>query len=362
MKKVTKLDKRYEDIEKSFGTLSEEQVKKELKNLTKELEGKKDTLERMDANSEKRKELEKNIKDIENKINNIKGYTKNKTQIKKIRDYKSLLEEKLKQTSNVKTSIEKDLENFKKELSNVEKQLKDEKYTMTLDQYQYNDLLSNRENLKKEIEKLTIDGKKATDRIVELQAKIGKCNLAWKTLFVNKDWDEIQRRAMSDQERFTRKTDEKHPSLKNDNKEEEQKDEKSSIGAYDEEQMNKDVGNFVTQVKDEIKEENLPAPVSRWNKIKNFFRQITNKVKSVFGRKEEQESEKPENEVKDKPENEVKEKSGNEVRDKFLESLRQYADEEYKQQVKQEKEKAYIEAHKAQPKEEKDKTTEEVEK
>ena len=352
MKKVTKLDRRYEDIEKSFGALSEEQVKKELENLAKELEGKKATLERMDTNSEKRKELEKNIKDIENRITNIKGYTKNKTQIKKIRDYKSSLEGKLKQTSNAKTSIEKDLKTFKQELEKVEKQLKDEKYTMTLDQYQYNDLLSKRENLKNKIEELTIDGKKVADRIVELQAKIGKCNLAWKTLFVNKDWDEIQRRAMSDKERFTRKTDEKHPPLKNDKKKEEQKGENSSREAYDEEQMKKDVGDFVTQVKDgdKGKEENLPAPVSRWDKIKNFFRKIPNKVKSLFGKKEEQ-----------KPD-ELKEKSGNEVRDKFLESLRQYADEEYKQQVRKEKEKAYIEAHKAKPKAEKVKDTEEVEK
>ena len=49
---------------------------------------------------------------------------------------------------------------------------------------------------------------KAQAKAKDLEAKIGKCNLAWRTLFTNKTWDDIQLRAKQTKGRFTRRKDE----------------------------------------------------------------------------------------------------------------------------------------------------------
>lgn len=345
MKKLTKLDKTYEEIDKTYGEATEEQMQEAIENLKKEIDGKKDTLA-ITEEGEKGDALKANIEALEKRLNNLKGYSKNKVQIERIKQYRGTLEQKLQVEIEKKETHKNNLKTLVPELEEVIKKLKDEKYTMTLDQYEYNSLLEKRETLFKAV-KDNRDGQElSSKRIMELKAKIGKCNLAWKTLFVNKDWDEIQRRAMSDEKRFTRRVDEKNPPIKGDNEERTT----SKIDRNDFDNIEREVAESARRMMEE--EENKkakengdssapPAPISRWTKIKNFFRSIPSRLKATFG-KEDKSSE---------SEKDNSQESKTEARDQFLEGLRQYADTEYRQQVRQKKEKAYMEAHKVKPEE-----------
>lgn len=272
-------------------------------------------------------------------MNNLEGYSKNKDQIHKIQKYKGTLQQKLTQVMDTEKKTSDKLKELMPKLKDVEKKLKDEKYTMSLEQEEYNDLLQQNDDLKKAVEENTTENKKSKERIIELKGKIGKCDLAWKTLFANKDWDEIQLRAANDKERFTRKVDEKNPPIKPKLKEN-----------NEEEIIKKQVGDFVDKVKQEESENNLPVKLSRWDKIKNFLRHPIKSMKEKLNR---------DNEEDKNPEQ--KDKVTTKQRDEFIEGLRQYADEEYKKQVRKEKDEQYRETHKVKPKEEKDtKETEET--
>ena len=333
MKKLTKLDKIYEDIDQTYGQATEEQMQETLENLEKELNGKKEALARLqEQGSDKTEGLEKDIENLGKRVRNIEGYAKNKGQIKKIQQYRDNLEQKLFLEINKKDTHTNNLKSLVPEFEEVYKKLKDEKYTMELDQYEYNKLVERKEALSAEIKANREGLFIAKKRITELNAKIGKCNLAWKTLFVNKDWDEIQRRATSDEKRFTRKVNEKSFVLA---------DGKIDTGRpistgkdikYNDELLSKKIGENVSQM---LEEKNLPAKVSRWTKIKNFFKCIPGKLKAMFGKEPEE------------LENVEKDSTNPKTRDQFLEGLRQYADEDYRKQVKQEKEKQYVEAHMA---------------
>jgi len=343
MKKVTKLESMYDEIDKKYRDATPEQMEEAIKKLQEELEKNKGILAKMEtAPAEKKEPFERSVKDLEKRITNMKGYSKYKGQIHKIQDYKAKLTSKQQEEKAKKAQCEETLKKAFPELQEVVKLLKDEKYTMELDQDQYNGLLQKRVDLLKKVEE-SRDGKYlAEKRITELQAKISKCDLAWKTLFVDKDWEEIQKRALSDKKRFTRKVDEKHPPLK-EAKAQKMSKEESAIDEETREEIAQNVKGIMEEQKAEKAkgEENLPAPVSKWAKFKNWFRNIPKRIKAAFdGTEKQEEQEEQKNDKKDE-------------RDQFLEGLRKYADEDYKIKVNKEKEKAYVEAHKAKPEEEK---------
>lgn len=338
MGRVTKLERVYDEIDKEYNSATPEKMEEAIKDLKEKREKKKSILEKMkNAPEDKKEPFEKEIKDLDKKITNMEGYSKNKVQIEKVRKYQELLLGKLAKEVYNKSMANAKIERKTPELKEVLNKLKDEKYTMSLDGDQYNALLQKREDLKKELKENKVASDMASKRITELMSKIGKCDLAWKTLFVNKDWDEIQRRALSDKKRLTRKTDAKNPPLNPAKTGKEVN--KGSLLNEPEKQKNND---------EKVEEEKqLPAKVSKWSKFKNWFRNIPNKFKETFGIK------KKENEEKAETKDEGGEKSStNNSRDEFLEGLRQYADEEYRKQVKEEKEKTYIEVHKQKDSEE----------
>lgn len=364
MGKVKKLDRIYEDIEKTYGQASEEEMKKAIENLQKEIDGKKSALGNLkEDEAEKKEQLEKNVETLEKRLENMKGYSKNRTQIAKIKEYKASLENKLSEQLKSKEKSDKDLKSSNAKLTDILKRLKDEKYTMSLDQHAYNDLQVEKERLEKEIKDLK-DNKIAIDkRITDLRAKIGKCDLAWKTLFVNKDWDEIQRRAESDKVKYTRKVDEKNPPVKGD------KAEKDKDHTTDETEIDPDVKGKLDQVFEEVdrenaskekddkteentdkeKESNLPATVTKWGKFKNFFiGLVTRPFRKENKNQKLKENSDKEQEPKQSTDKEQQPKETK--RDAFLEGLRQYADEEYKNQVRNEKEERINEVHKIQNK------------
>lgn len=80
---------------------------------------------------------EKKKKDLEkknNRLKNLEGYSKNKTQISKIIDYRGRLEAKLANVIAVKDDSKKAYAEAKKEFVEASKLLKDENKTMEMDQ------------------------------------------------------------------------------------------------------------------------------------------------------------------------------------------------------------------------------------
>lgn len=305
------LDKAYEEIDAKYKDMSEEDMKKEMETLKKEITGKEKALKNLDG--EAREKMKKDLEKKNNRLKNLEGYSKNKTQISKIIDYRGRLEAKLANVIAVKDDSKKAYAEAKKEFVEASKLLKDENKTMEMDQNEYNDLLTKKENAEKEMKSQKEIFEKAQAKAKDLEAKIGKCNLAWRTLFTNKTWDDIQLRAKQTKGRFTRKKDEKII--------------EESIEIEDEEQKEK---------------KNLPAKVTTWTKIKNFFKSIPAKIKEKFGKEDVMEEEKP-----------TKQKSTKQQKDDFLDALRQNVDVDYREAVKKAKEQKYIDQHKAKSKEEK---------
>lgn len=320
------LDKAYEEFDAKYKDMSEEDMKKEMETLKKEITGKEKALENLDG--EAREKMKKDLEKKNNRLKNLEGYSKNKTQISKIIDYRGRLEAKLANVIAVKDDSKKAYAEAKKEFVEASKLLKDENKTMEMDQNEYNDLLTKKENAEKEMKSQKEIFEKAQAKAKDLEAKIGKCNLAWRTLFTNKTWDDIQLRAKQTKGRFTRK------------KDEEIIEEPIEI---EDKEIKEQIGKNVRKIQEEQKEKkNLPAKVTTWTKIKNFFKSIPAKIKEKFGKEDVMEEEKP-----------TKQKSTKQQKADFLDALRQNVDVDYREAVKKAKEQKYIDQHKAKSKEEK---------
>ena len=316
-----------------------EKMQEEVKNIQKQIAGMEASEKGLD--DETRERLEKEIDKKSKKINNLEGYRKNKTQITKIIEYRGILEGKLSETITARDDSKKAYGEAKKELEEVNKILKDEKKTMEMEQDEYNDLQIRKEEAEKELKTQREIFEKSKIKIEDLKTKIGKCNLAWRTLFANKTWDDIQLRAAESKGRYTRKVEDEER-LEEGPESVRQEVEDQEIQA----QIAETVRRIQQSQKQERKGENLPAKVTTWTKIKNFFKSIPEKFRETFGKVE------PENgEAKgSKP---VRTKTATEQqKDAFLESLRQHVDAEYRKEVREAKEQEYIDKHKAKEQEE----------
>ena len=354
MGKMRKLDRLYEEFERDYSGKSEEEMAKIISDLEKEVAGKESALAGLEG--DKKENLSKDIEQGKKRLENLKGYTKNKTQIEKIRVYRDSLVTKLGKEKSIK---EKSCELEKKaeeDLIKVSKKLADEKYTMTLDQDEYNGLLEEKARLEKEMKEQSAIYMKSSKRVTELQSKISKCNMAWKTLFVNKDWDEIHRIALQPDTRFTRKIDgEKAQPLS---------DKKQPVMSKEDEELKKQLSANVTKILEEEhakraeaeKEEGKETTKALVEKKDNWFKRMWNKIVTwVNGDKKE--DKKTENVTEEKPIEKIEEEkpveeektTTQQERDAFLEGLRQHIDPEYRKTVREGKEAAYIEAHKVQP-------------
>lgn len=338
--KERKLDKLYTEFEKDYSGKSKEEMDKIISDLEKEIAGKESSLEGKEG--EEKENLSKDIESKKKRIENLKGYSKNKEQIEGIRKYKNSLEGKLKTVQKTLADDKKELKVEEKALKEINKKLSDENYTMSLDQNQYNSLLEEKAKRTSEVEKLSKEICTASDRVEDLKAKISKCNLAWKTLFVNKDWDEIQRIATTDQKRFTRKIDEKNEPISEKKKASPEKMVNAIL-----ENVQQKMGKDVEKIQAES-ESKAVVPVKK----ESFWKKAWNKFKQ-FIRGDYQENA-PTKDAETGKEN--KEESTKSDRDAFLEGLRQHVDKEYSKEVKTKEEERKIEAHKAQSKTEKPQT------
>ena len=376
-----KLEEMYQEIDSKYSKLSENEIKELIavgearaEGSNEEVDKLKETIKTkeqliaalMDKESSPRiqkaiADAEMELKEAQGKLTeherqqnlfkkgqvNLKAYSKNKAQIQQIRAIKANMEKKLPAEIKKRDESEAKIKTAETELKEVLKTLSDEKLTMNMMGDEYNNLQIKKESLEKELKEQTEIYKKSKERILELEAKIGKCDLAWKTLFTGKTWDDIQRRALDPNRKFTRKVDE-NSKLKPENA----KGKKLSP----EEQMKADIAKTVDDVQKEQQENNgkdkgegegksdLPAPTPkhpRWEKFKNFFKNAGRKIKEIFvGEDETKEPDysKMDNIPADK-------------RDQFLEELRKHVDKEYGKEVREQKEAKYMEQHQAKPKE-----------
>lgn len=324
------LDKAYEEIDAKYKNMSEENMKKEMETLTKEISGKEKALENLKG--EAKEKMEEDLKKKNNRLKNLEGYSKNKTQISKIIEYRGHLEEKLANTITVKNDSKKAYNKAKKEFEETSKLLKDEKKTMKMGQDEYTDLQIKKENAEKEMKAQKEAFEKAQAKIKDLESKIGKCNLAWRTLFANKTWDDIQLRATDTKTRYSRKAEEKIEEPVKEDKEIKEQIGKNVRAIQQEQKENKQDKN----------EKNLPVKVTTWTKIKNFFKSVPAKLKETFGKEDIVEAKQS-----------GKERTTAQQKDEFLESLRQNVDIDYRKAVRKAKEQQYIDQHKAKSQEEK---------
>ena len=374
-RKNDKLETMYQNIDLKFKDASEEEIKEEIargnlqieennneieklketiktkQQLIEVLEGKEesetspriqkaieDASKELEEAQNKLKDYELKISEIKNGETNLIAYSKNKNQIKQIRTFKESIAKKLPVEIAKRDDSKAKMEAAEESLRDANTKLANEKLTMEMDQYEYNALLEQKAQAEKDVKEQTEIYKKAKDRILELQTKIGKCDLAWKTLFAGKSWDEIQRRALDPNTKFTRHIDE-----------DTKLNRKSGIK---EDKLINNIAKTVDEVRNEQEDQitndenaDLPVPTSkhpRWEKFKNFFKNAGRKLKELFVGEEPEQEEVDISEMKNIPQ---------EKRDQFLEELRRHVDKEYGKEIRDQKEAMYAEQHKAKAKE-----------
>lgn len=374
-RKNDKLETMYQNIDLKFKDASEEEIREEIargnlqieennneieklketiktkQQLIEALEGKdesetspriqkaiEDASKELEEAQNKLKDYELKILEIKNGETNLISYSKNKNQIKQIRTFKESIAKKLPVEIAKRDDSKAKMEAAEESLRDANAKLANEKLTMEMDQYEYNALLEQKAQAEKDVKEQTEIYKKAKDRILELQTKIGKCDLAWKTLFTGKSWDEIQRRALDPNTKFTRHIDE-----------DTKLNRKSGIK---EDKLINNIAKTVDEVRNEQEEQitndenaDLPVPTSkhpRWEKFKNFFKNAGRKLKELFVGEEPEQEEVDISEMKNIPQ---------EKRDQFLEELRRHVDKEYGKEIRDQKEAMYTEQHKAKAKE-----------
>lgn len=374
-RKNDKLETMYQNIDLKFKDASEEEIREEIargnlqieennneieklketiktkQQLIEALEGKdesetspriqkaiEDASKELEEAQNKLKDYELKILEIKNGETNLISYSKNKNQIKQIRTFKESIAKKLPVEIAKRDDSKAKMEAAEESLRDANAKLANEKLTMEMDQYEYNALLEQKAQAEKDVKEQTEIYKKAKDRILELQTKIGKCDLAWKTLFTGKSWDEIQRRALDPNTKFTRHIDE-----------DTKLNRKSGIK---EDKLINNIAKTVDEVRNEQEDQitndenaDLPVPTSkhpRWEKFKNFFKNAGRKLKELFVGEEPEQEEVDISEMKNIPQ---------EKRDQFLEELRRHVDKEYGKEIRDQKEAMYAEQHKAKAKE-----------
>ena len=374
-RKSDKLETMYQNIDLKFKDASEEEIREEIargnlqieennneieklketiktkQQLIEALEGKdesetspriqkaiEDASKELEEAQNKLKDYELKISEIKNGETNLIAYSKNKNQIKQIRTFKESIAKKLPVEIAKRDDSKAKMEAAEESLRDANTKLANEKLTMEMDQYEYNALLEQKAQAEKDVKEQTEIYKKAKDRILELQTKIGKCDLAWKTLFTGKSWDEIQRRALDPNTKFTRHIDE-----------DTKLNRKSGIK---EDKLINNIAKTVDEVRNEQEDQitndenaDLPVPTSkhpRWEKFKNFFKNAGRKLKELFVGEEPEQGKVDVSEMKNIPQ---------EKRDQFLEELRRHVDKEYGKKIRDQKEAMYAEQHKAKAKE-----------
>ena len=312
---MRKLDIAYQEISTKYAA-EPQNLEKDMKDLDGKLAEKKELLSKLSATAPANlvNDTKKEIADLEVRANNLHGYSKYKDQIASIQKVKGNIQKRIQADQKIRNQLETEVNQLRKDLLDVNQKASNEEYLKTLTNAEYEELFKNKAEYERQ---LPIKEKRLQEleaKIIRQSGEVSKCDLAWRTLFANKDWNEIQTRAMSDK-RFNRTINEKNIPIKEVEQQLPSIKEASKLSKVT--QAAKKVIGIEEVDEDEPEElkEYLPAKVTVWTRIKNFFRNIKDKV---TGKNKEVEIE--------------KQPVKKEERDEFLEGLRRYADKGYTQE------------------------------
>ena len=329
-----------ESLKQQIGGLENkvEKVSAKIENLSAEIEelkksDKEEDKKALEAKSAQKESLSKVLEDakkerdeqkpkLEKQLNRVQGFEKNKEQIARIKQIKSDLRSKklhleweirhneklISELEDKLNEIDEDV-NTKLVISELEKMEKtDVKEFYAEDFTRLDELRDEKAKIDKEkaginsqITSLKNTNKDLGHRIDTLNTEIAKCDLAWKNLFANKTWDEIEAKSMDG--RFTKKEEKakqeepekeeasagKEPSKEEPKQEKAPAAEKPTVEDIDKpvEPMWTDLQSEEEAKKEEAeqaaKENNEKALVktSRWSKLWNAIKHPIQTIKAV---------------------------------------------------------------------------------
>ena len=268
--------------------------KEEDKKALEAKKARKESLNKALENAKKEREEQK--PKLEKQLNRVQGFEKNKAQIERIKQIKNDLgnkkihleyevsynENAISELEEQVTEIDKD-ENAKSVIAELEKMKKSDVKNFDVDdirkldelEAKKSDIDEKKAGIKAKIDSLKNANKDLEHKIDTLNTEIAKCDFAWKNLFANKTWDEIEAKSMDG--RFTKK-EEKAPAA-----------EKPTVEDIDKpvEPMWTDLQSEEEAKKEEAeqaaKENNEKALVktSRWSKLWNAIKHPIQTIKAA---------------------------------------------------------------------------------
>ena len=294
--------------------------KEEDKKALEAKKARKESLNKALENAKKERDEQK--PKLEKQLNRVQGFEKNKAQIERIKQIKNDLgnkkmhleyevsynEKKISELEEQVTEIDKD-ENAKSVIAELEKMKKSDVKNFDVDdirkldelEAKKSDIDEKKAGIKAKIDSLKNANKDLEHKIDTLNTEIAKCDFAWKNLFANKTWDEIEAKSMDG--RFTKKEEKakqeepekEEASAGKEPSKEEPKQEKAPVAEKPTvEDIDKPVEPMWTDLQSEeeakkeeaeqaAKENNEKALVktSRWSKLWNAIKHPIQTIKAV---------------------------------------------------------------------------------
>lgn len=294
--------------------------KEEDKKALEAKKARKESLNKALENAKKERDEQK--PKLEKQLNRVQGFEKNKAQIERIKQIKNDLgnkkmhleyevsynEKKISELEEQVTEIDKD-ENAKSVIAELEKMQKSDVKNFDVDdikkldelEAKKSDIDEKKAGIKAKIDSLKNANKDLEHKIDTLNTEIAKCDFAWKNLFANKTWDEIEAKSMDG--RFTKKEEKakqeepekEEASAGKEPSKEEPKQEKAPVAEKPTvEDIDKPVEPMWTDLQSEeeakkeeaeqaAKENNEKALVktSRWSKLWNAIKHPIQTIKAV---------------------------------------------------------------------------------
>lgn len=325
------LEQKYNEYNSRYAGKSKEEMEQTIKNLSDQITEKNNLLKKT-KNKEEKERIQTIINKIEKEKVNMSGYNKNKDKIEKIRNYKSRLNEKLVPLKQEKADLEKSLNSFieseKYDLQYIDGILNDNEKSKNLTNEQYNNLVIEKQEIDAEKQKIQNKIDQVQKRIESISMATSKCDMAWRSLFTDKNWDEINLRAIKDKKYIRNKA--KTNNIND-------IDNKKTVNKEEIENSPKQIKVNENTIEQENSEEKSLTRINEFEQKHPILFKIINKIKQVGSSIKEFFS----NDSLEEEKKEVVENSSKEDRDAFIEELRRHIEND-----KSDKEKEYIEKHK----------------
>lgn len=294
--------------------------KEEDKKALEAKKARKESLNKALENAKKERDEQKTK--LEKQLNRVQGFEKNRAQIERVRQIKNDLgnkkihleyevsynEKKISELEEQVTEIDKD-ENTKSVIAELEKMQKSDVKNFDVDdikkldelEAKKSDIDEKKAGIKSKIDSLKNANKDLEHKIDTLNTEIAKCDFAWKNLFANKTWEEIEAKSMDGrfkkrEERVKQEEPEKEEASagKEPSKEEPKQEKAPAAEKPTVEDVDKPVEPMWTDIQSEeeakkeeaeqaAKENNEKALVktSRWSKLWNAIKHPIQTIKAT---------------------------------------------------------------------------------